>query len=79
MSVAPPPPKRSKGAPPSATETLGTLPGAGGPERDTPLNFRVTKTFKRDFKVAAAMRGMSQVELLERLFTKVDQIDASER
>jgi hypothetical protein len=39
------------------------------------LNFRVTKAFKRDFKVAAAQRGMSQVELLERLFTKLDQIE----
>ena len=74
MPVAPPPPKRNKGAPPSAAETLGTLP-EGGPERDTPLNFRVTKMFKRDFKVAAAMRGISQVELLERLFTKLDQLD----
>jgi hypothetical protein len=76
VSVAPPPPKKSKGAPPSVAETLSALPGGGGPQRDTPLNFRVTKTFKRDFKVAAAMRGMSQVELLERLFTKLDQLDA---
>jgi hypothetical protein len=52
------------------------LPREGGPERDTPLNFRVTKAFRRDFKVAAAMRGMSQVELLERLFTKLDQLDS---
>lgn len=76
MAVAPPPPKKNKGAPPTSSDTLGTLPGGGGPERDTPLNFRVTKTFKRDFKVAAAMRGMSQVELLERLFAKLDQLDA---
>jgi hypothetical protein len=76
MSVAPPPPKKSKGAPPAAADTLNTLPGAGGSERDTPLNFRVTKVFKRDFKVAAAQRGLSQVELLERLFTKLDQLDA---
>ena len=75
MSVAPPPPKKSKGAPPAATETLHTLPGVGGSDRDTPLNFRVTKAFKRDFKVAAAQRGMSQVELLERLFSKLDQIE----
>ncbi len=74
MSVAPPPSKKSKGLPPGASDTLGTLPREGGPERDTPLNFRVTKTFKRDFKVAAAMRGVSQVELLERLFTKLDEL-----
>jgi hypothetical protein len=77
VSVAPPPPKKkSKGVPPSAAETLGMLPREGGPERDTPLNFRVTKAFRRDSKVAAAMRGLSQVELLERLFTKLDQLDA---
>jgi hypothetical protein len=75
MSVAPPPPpKRSKGLPPVASDTLSTLPREGGPERDTPLNFRVTKTFKRDFKVAAALRGVSQVELLERLFAKLDEL-----
>jgi len=76
MGVAPPPPsKRDKGAPPAATDTLGTLPGAAGPIRDTPLNFRVEKTFRRDFKIAAAKRGISQVELLERLFAKVDEVE----
>jgi hypothetical protein len=74
MSVAPPPPKKSKGLPPVASETLGMLPKEGGSERDTPLNFRVTKAFKRDFKVAAAMRGVSQVELLERLFAKLSEL-----
>jgi hypothetical protein len=74
MSVAPPPPKKSKGLPPAASETLGMLPKEGGSERDTPLNFRVTKAFKRDFKVAAAMRGVSQVELLERLFAKLSEL-----
>ena len=74
MSVAPPPPKKSKGLPPAASETLGMLPKEGGSERDTPLNFRVTKAFKRDFKVAAAMRGVSQVELLERLFAKLNEL-----
>jgi len=74
MAVAPPPPKKNKGAPPTASDTLGTLPGGGGSERDTPLNFRVTKAFRRDFKVAAALRDMSQVELLERLFTKLDEV-----
>ena len=77
MAVAPPPPpKKGKGAPPAASDTLRALPGGGGLERDTPLNFRVAKTFKRDFKIAAAQRGISQVELLERLFTKLEQIDA---
>ena len=75
MAVAPPPPKKSKGPPPAVSDTLSTLREGGGFERDTPLNFRVTKTFKRDFKVAAAQRGLSQVELLERLFTQLDQIE----
>ena len=77
MGIAPPPPsKRDKGLPPTATDTLGTLPGTTGPVRDTPLNFRVQKTFRRDFKIAAAQRGISQVELLEKLFEKVDEIKA---
>jgi hypothetical protein len=75
MSVAPPPPsKRDKGAPPAAADTFGALPGASSPIRDTPLNFRVQRTFRRDFKIAAARLGISQVELLERLFAKVDEI-----
>ena len=74
MAVAPPPPKRNKGAPPAAKDKLGTLPGANTPERDTPLNFRVRKSFRRDFKIAAAQRGISQVELLERLFAKIDEV-----
>jgi len=75
MSVAPPPPsKRNKGAPPSATDTLRTLPASAAPVRDTPLNFRVAASFKRDFKIAAAQRGVSQVELLEQLFTKLNDL-----
>ena len=75
MGIAPPPPsKRDKGKPPAATDTLGALPGSTTPIRDTPLNFRVEKTFRRDFKIAAARRGISQVELLERLFAKLDDI-----
>ncbi|QQP93991.1 hypothetical protein IGS68_35020 (plasmid) [Skermanella sp. TT6] len=75
MGVAPPPPsKRDKGLPPAATDTLGTLPGSGAPIRDTPLNFRVERTFRRDFKIAAAKLGISQVELLEKLFEKVDEV-----
>jgi|1185.fasta_scaffold947079_1 hypothetical protein len=76
MSVAPPPPsKRDKGAPPAAADTFGALPGSTAPIRDTPLNFRVAKTFRRDFKIAAARLGISQVELLERLFAKIGEIN----
>jgi hypothetical protein len=76
MAVAPPPPsKRDKGTPPPSADTFGALPGASSPIRDTPLNFRVEKTFRRDFKIAAAKLGISQVELLERLFAKIGEID----
>jgi hypothetical protein len=74
MSIAPPPPRKTKGEPPAAQDTLKTLPAAAGCERDTPLNFRLAKSFKRDFKIAAAQRGISQVELLERLFQKVGEV-----
>jgi hypothetical protein len=75
MAVAPPPPnKRDKGAPPAATDTLKTLPASTAPVRDTPLNFRVEASFKKAFKVAAAQRGIPQVELLEKLFTKLDEL-----
>lgn len=76
MSVAPPPPnKRDKGAPPTATETLNTLPAStSGEIRDTPLNFRVSKAFRKRFKLAATNRDMSQVELLEKLFEMVDNV-----
>jgi hypothetical protein len=75
MGIAPPPPsKRDKGLPPTATDTLSTLPGTTSPVRDTPLNFRVEKTFRRDFKIAAAKLGISQVELLEKLFEKVNEV-----
>jgi hypothetical protein len=32
------------------------------------LNFKVPATFKRDFKIAAAVRGITQVELLQEIF-----------
>jgi hypothetical protein len=74
MSVAPPPPRKRKGEPPAVTDTLHTLPGADSSTRDTPLNFRVTRAFRKRFKTAAVEREITMVELLERLFEKIDEI-----
>ena len=53
---------RSDGpAVPEKPENQGKPPGVA-------LNFRVAADFKRDFKVAAAVRGVTQSELLRRIF-----------
>ncbi|MEO0804206.1 MAG: hypothetical protein AAFY57_18325 [Cyanobacteria bacterium J06642_2] len=78
----PPPPKRSKGKgeppiaitnkkgePPAQTETRDNLekPEPGKP---VDMNFKVPSEFKRDFKIAATMRGISQKELLMKIFNE---------
>ncbi len=53
-------------------------PAPAGPEKPenqakppgVALNFRVAADFKRDFKVAAAVRGVTQSELLRRIFAE---------
>lgn len=42
-------------------------------ERFTPLNFRVSKEFHREFKLFAVQNGMSMVELLEKSFALMKQ------
>ena len=42
------------------------------------LNFRVAADFKRDFKVAAAVRGVTQSELLRRIFQEWRVRDGSD-
>ncbi len=37
------------------------------------LNFRVPTNFKRDFKIAAAMQGVTQSELLQQAFHEWQQ------
>ncbi len=69
MATKPPPPPRkpNKGEPPSIEEIKDNLekPEPGGAVN---LNFKVPAEFKKDFKIAAATYGCTQVELLQRIF-----------
>lgn len=69
MATQPPPPPRSnsKGTPPQIEEVRTNL-GKPDPGKDGNLNFKVTAEFKRDFKIAAATRGVTQVDLLQEVF-----------
>ncbi|MBL1203110.1 MAG: hypothetical protein FWK04_29575 [Nostoc sp. GBBB01] len=69
MSTKPPPPpgKGSKGEPPSIEQTKSNLQKLE-PGETVNLNFKVPAEFKRDFKIAAATYGCTQVELLQRIF-----------
>ena len=69
MAKAPPPPRKKshKGEPPTNQETKANL-NKPEPGELANLNFKVPATFKRDFKIAAATYGMSQVELLKEIF-----------
>ena len=68
MAKAPPPPRKSrKGEPPSPEESKANL-SKPEPGELANLNFKVPATFKRDFKIAAATYGMSQVDLLKEIF-----------
>lgn len=42
--------------------------GASDPARDTPLNFKVSAEFRRDFKTFAAQNNMKLYELLYESF-----------
>jgi hypothetical protein len=65
----PPPPRKlsEKGEPPSLRQTKANL-AAPASEELANLNFKVSAEFKRDFKVAAAQKGVTQVELLREVF-----------
>ncbi len=69
MGTKPPPPPRkpNKGEPPSIDETKSNLEKPD-PGEISNLNFKVPAEFKKDFKIAAATYGCSQVELLQRIF-----------
>jgi len=60
----PPAPKKQREAPPPLQETPQNLEKAPPLESET-LNFKVTTDFKREFKVYAASRGITMIELLE--------------
>ena len=69
MATKPPPPPRKsqKEDPPAMTETKANLEKPE-PSELANLNFKVPSEFKRDFKIAAATFGKSQVELLQEMF-----------
>ena len=71
MPTQPPPPPRrpqpTKGDPPDRVETKSNLVKPE-PLGTVALNFRVPAEFKRDFKIAAAMHGITQSELLQQAF-----------
>ena len=74
MTITPPPPAKSKGKgePPAPTETRGNL-SKPEPASVVALNFRVPSEFKRDFKVAAAVHGVTQSDLLQKAFAEWKQ------
>jgi hypothetical protein len=65
----PPPPRRqpTKGEPPERLDIRNNLIKPE-PTGSVALNFRVPAEFKRDFKVAAAIHGVTQSELLQLAF-----------
>jgi len=67
MTNIPPPPKTSKGLPPSASQTLENFNRDEAAELK-PLNFKVSAEFHREFKSHAAVHGMTMVELLREGF-----------
>lgn len=70
MAIDIPPPSsssRSKGEPPAASSVRGNL-AKPEPASIVALNFKVPASFKRDFKHAACDYGITQSELLQRLF-----------
>lgn len=70
MATNPPKPPRSisdKGEPPKRKETKQNLKKPE-PGKAVALNFRVSSEFKKNFKIASAMTGITQSELLIQAF-----------
>jgi hypothetical protein len=70
----PPPPREGskKGEPPARVEARGNL-SKPEPGKMVALNFRVPAEVKKDFKIAAAVAGITQSELLQRAFSEWKQ------
>ena len=70
MAEAPKPPKKtttSKGNPPAEIETSANLNKAN--EGDlVPLNFKITKEFKKDFRNEALEEEITMTEFLKKIF-----------
>lgn len=70
MATKPPPPPRKpsdKGEPPKPEQNRSNLDTPQASELAN-LNFKVPAEFKRDFKIAAAQKGITQVDLLQEIF-----------
>lgn len=82
MATKPPPPPRKgkgnppttskKGDPPKTTETRSNL-NKPEPGKTVDMNFKVPAEFKRDFKITAAIHGISQKDLLMEIFREWSQ------
>ena len=63
----PPAPKKQREAPPPLEETPQNLEKTPPLAAET-LNFKVTADFRREYKVYAASRSMTMIDLLEQSF-----------
>jgi hypothetical protein len=67
MATKVPPPKKQREAPPPLEETPQNLEKTPPLDTET-LNFKVKAEFKREYKVYAASRGMTMIDLLEQSY-----------
>lgn len=67
VTKVPPAPKKSREAPPQLEATPQNLEKAPPLATET-LNFKVIAEFKREYKVYAASRGMTMIDLLEQSY-----------
>ena len=72
MAEVPPPKRGTKGTPPASAEIMNNL---SMPETNdlVPLNFKVAREFRIEFKTYASRLGISMKELLERSFQEYKQ------
>ena len=61
-------PSRKKSAKPESTTSVLSPANLAAPNALTPMNFRVSAQFHREFKVYAAQHGKTMVELLQESF-----------
>lgn len=64
VTKVPPAPRKQREAPPPLEETPQNLEKSPPLATET-LNFKVTADFKREFKVYAASRGITMIQLME--------------
>ena len=72
MADVPPPKRGTKGAPPTERETMRNLNITESAEL-APLNFKVSPSFRREFKTYASRLGISMKQLLERSFMEYQE------